>query len=81
MRANAKRSDDDLLYPRRNLELLGEHGFLGAHRPKEYGGMGENHVASAMVRDDRPLRLPVDRHVLRHAPRRRAASCSARRRR
>ena len=24
MRANAKRSDDELLYPRRNLELLGE---------------------------------------------------------
>ena len=29
MRANAKRSDDELLYPRRNLEVLGEHGFLG----------------------------------------------------
>ena len=28
LRANAKRSDDELLYPRRNLELLGEHGFL-----------------------------------------------------
>jgi alkylation response protein AidB-like acyl-CoA dehydrogenase len=49
MRANAKRSDDELLYPRRNLELLGEHGFLGLTVPEEYGGLGENHVAFAMT--------------------------------
>ena len=49
MRANAKRSDDELLYPRRNLELLGEHGFLGLTVPEEYGGLGENHVAYTMV--------------------------------
>lgn len=49
MRANAKRSDDELLYPRRNLELLGEHGFLGLCVPEEYGGLGENHVAFAMT--------------------------------
>ena len=49
MRANAKRSDDELLYPRRNLELLGEHGFLALTVPEEYGGLGENHVAFAMV--------------------------------
>ena len=47
MRANAKRSDDELLFPRRNLELLGEHGFLGLTVPEEYGGLGENHVAFA----------------------------------
>jgi alkylation response protein AidB-like acyl-CoA dehydrogenase len=35
MRANAKRSDDELLFPRRNLELLGEHGFLGLTVPEE----------------------------------------------
>src|SRR4249920_2333634 len=49
MRANAKRSDDELLFPRRNLELLGEHGFLGLTVPEEYGGLGENHVAYAMT--------------------------------
>ena len=49
MRANAKRSDDNLLYPRRNLELLGEHGFLALTVPEEYGGLGENHVAFAMT--------------------------------
>ena len=49
MRANAKRSDDELLFPRRNLELLGEHGFLGLIVPEEYGGLGENHVAFAMA--------------------------------
>jgi alkylation response protein AidB-like acyl-CoA dehydrogenase len=49
MRANAKRSDDDLLFPRRNLELLGEHGFLALCVPEEYGGLGENHVGYAMA--------------------------------
>ena len=49
LRDNAKRSDDELLFPRRNLELLGEHGFLGLTVPEEYGGLGENHVAYAMT--------------------------------
>ena len=49
MRANAKRSDDELVFPRRNLELLGEHGFLALTVPEEYGGLGENHVAFAMA--------------------------------
>src|ERR1700716_2851404 len=49
MRANAKVSDDELLFPRRNLELLGEHGFLALTVPTEYGGLGENHVAYSMV--------------------------------
>ncbi len=49
MRDNAKRSDDELLFPRRNLELLGEHGFLALTVPEEYGGLGENHVAYAMT--------------------------------
>src|SRR5919204_27872 len=49
MRANAKTSDDGLVFPRRNLELLGEHGFLALTVPEEYGGLGENHVAYAMV--------------------------------
>src|ERR1700736_1881934 len=49
MRANAKRFDDTLEYPRRNLELLGEHGFLALTVPTEYGGLGEDHVAFAMT--------------------------------
>ena len=40
MRANAKRSDDELLYPRRNFEILAENGFLALTVPEEYGGLG-----------------------------------------
>jgi len=49
LRANAKRSDDELLFPRRNLEILAEHGFLGLTVPEEFGGLGENHVAFSMT--------------------------------
>ena len=49
LRANAKRFDDTLEFPRRNLELLGEHGFLALTVPEEYGGLGEDHVAYAMT--------------------------------
>lgn len=49
MRANAERSDDELRFPRRNLELLGEHGFLGLTVPEEYGGLGGNHLTFAMA--------------------------------
>ncbi len=49
MRANAKRFDDTLEYPRRNFELLAEKGLLALTVPTEYGGLGENHVTFAMV--------------------------------
>jgi alkylation response protein AidB-like acyl-CoA dehydrogenase len=49
MRANAKISDDNLEYPRANLELLGRHGFLALTVPAVYGGLGEDHVAFAMT--------------------------------
>ena len=49
MRANAKRSDDELLFPRRNFEILAENGFLSLIVPEEYGGLGENHVAFCMT--------------------------------
>ncbi|MDN5749637.1 MAG: acyl-CoA/acyl-ACP dehydrogenase [Pseudonocardia sp.] len=49
MRANAERSDDELRFPRRNLELLGEHGFLALTVPEEYGGLGGNHLSFAMA--------------------------------
>ena len=37
------------MFPRKNLELLGEHGFLALTVPEEYGGLGEDHVAYAMT--------------------------------
>src|SRR4030081_1136761 len=49
MRTNAKVSDDELKFPLRNLELLGEHGFLALTVPTQYGGLGEDHVAFAMT--------------------------------
>src|SRR3984885_12574238 len=49
MRANAKISDDELKFPRRNLELLGEHGFLALTVPTEYGGLGQDHGAFVMT--------------------------------
>ena len=71
MRANAKRSDDELLFPRRNLELLGEHGFLGLDRPRGVRRpRREPRRLLDGLRDDRALRLRVDGHVLRDAHRR-----------
>ncbi len=49
MRANAERSDDELRFPRRNLELLGENGFLSLTVPEEYGGLGGDHRTFAMA--------------------------------
>lgn len=49
MRADAERSDDELRFPRRNLELLGEHGFLSLTVPEEHGGLGADHLTFAMV--------------------------------
>lgn len=49
MRANAERSDDELRFPRRNLELLGEHGFLSLTVPTDLGGLGGTHRTFAMT--------------------------------
>jgi alkylation response protein AidB-like acyl-CoA dehydrogenase len=35
MRENAKRSHDEFKFPRRNLELAGEHSFLALTVPEE----------------------------------------------
>ena len=47
MRANAKRSDDELLLPAPQFRDPAENGFLALIVPEEYGGLGENHVAFA----------------------------------
>jgi alkylation response protein AidB-like acyl-CoA dehydrogenase len=49
MRENAVESDKQLLFPRKNFQLLAENGFLGLLVPKEFGGMGQNHVCTAMA--------------------------------
>jgi len=49
LRDNAVESDKKLLFPRKNFEALAKLGLLGLIVPKELGGMGENHVAAAMV--------------------------------
>ena len=49
MRSNAKEFDDRLEFPRRNFEILAQHGFLSLTVPKEFGGMGQNHACYSMV--------------------------------
>ena len=53
MRANAKRSDDELLFPRRNFEILAEHGFLVADRARGVRRAGRE---PRRLRDDRARR-------------------------
>ena len=68
MRANAKRSDDELLYPRRNFEILAEHGFLGPDGARGVRRAGrEPRRLHDGLRDARALRMRVDGHVLRDA--------------
>jgi alkylation response protein AidB-like acyl-CoA dehydrogenase len=49
LRPNALESDRNLTYPRKNFEALASLGLLGLFVPKEWGGLGENHVFAAMV--------------------------------
>jgi alkylation response protein AidB-like acyl-CoA dehydrogenase len=49
LRENAIESDKKLIYPRKNFEALASMNLLGLNVPKEWGGLGENHVAAAMV--------------------------------
>lgn len=49
IRGNAERVDDELRFPRRNLELLGEHGYLALTVSEEYGGLGGDHTAFAVA--------------------------------
>jgi len=49
LRENAIESDKNLLYPRKNFEAMASLNLLGLNVPKEWGGLGENHVAAAMA--------------------------------
>ena len=49
LRPNAIASDRNLIYPRKNFEALASLNLLGLLVPKEWGGLGENHVCAAMV--------------------------------
>lgn len=49
LRPNAIASDRELIYPRANFEALASLGLLGLLVPKDWGGLGENHVCAAMV--------------------------------
>ena len=49
MRANAIESDRNLLFPRKNFQILAREGLLGLLVPKELGGRGESHTCATMV--------------------------------
>src|SRR5262245_39193672 len=49
LRDNAVESDRKLLFPRKNFEALARLGLLGLLVPKEWGGLGQNHICAAMV--------------------------------
>ena len=41
--------DKTYTYPRESLNAMAEIGLLGLLVPKEFGGLGENHVCASMV--------------------------------
>ena len=47
IRPLAAENDRTLTFPRKSLEALGPDGFLGLMLPKEWGGLGQNHVMYA----------------------------------
>ncbi|CAA9536336.1 MAG: Acyl-CoA dehydrogenase, short-chain specific [uncultured Thermoleophilia bacterium] len=49
IRPRARHNDATLTFPRESLEALGPDGFLGVMLPKEWGGLGQNHVFYAWV--------------------------------
>ena len=42
-------SDQHYEFPYKNMKALASQGLLGLITPKEYGGLGQNHVCMAMV--------------------------------
>jgi alkylation response protein AidB-like acyl-CoA dehydrogenase len=49
LRPNSVEFDRKGEFPRKNMEALASLGLLSLHVPKKYGGLGQNHVALAMV--------------------------------
>ena len=49
IRPLAAENDRTLTFPRKSLEALAADGFLGLMLPKEWGGLGQNHVMYANV--------------------------------
>jgi len=49
IRPLAAENDATLTFPRISLEALAADGFLGLLLPREWGGLGQNHVAYSMV--------------------------------
>ena len=51
IRPNAEKTDSGV-FPRENLEALGRAGWNGVLIPKEYGGLGLDHVAFSIVAEE-----------------------------
>jgi alkylation response protein AidB-like acyl-CoA dehydrogenase len=49
LRPNAVEFDRNGEFPRKNMEALASLGLLSLHVPRKYGGLGQSHVALAMV--------------------------------
>jgi alkylation response protein AidB-like acyl-CoA dehydrogenase len=49
LKPNAIVSDRERIFPRQNMAALASLGLLALHVPKEYGGLGQNHVCVTMV--------------------------------
>lgn len=52
IRPNAERTDKESIYPRENLRALARAGYAGVLIPKEYGGLGLDHVAFAIAAEE-----------------------------
>jgi len=52
IRPNAERVDREGVFPRENLRALARAGYNGVLVPKEYGGLGLDHVAFAIAAEE-----------------------------
>jgi alkylation response protein AidB-like acyl-CoA dehydrogenase len=52
IRPNAERVDQEGVFPRENLQALARAGYNGVLAPKEYGGLGLDHVAFAIAAEE-----------------------------
>ncbi|QFY43212.1 acyl-CoA dehydrogenase [Candidatus Methylospira mobilis] len=52
IRPNAEKNDAESIFPRENLNALAKAGWNGILLPKEYGGLGLDHVAFSIVAEE-----------------------------